>query len=242
MIKADRRAVVTGASRGIGAAIAKRLLDDGWQVLNLDIAAPTVKTGATWVETDLADETSISDAFAKILAEGPVTGLVNNAGIPGNDALQDTTLAAFDRTIAVNMRAPMICAQAVLDGMKARGFGRIVNMSSRAHLGKAKRTAYAGTKGALISMTGVWALEMAAFGITVNAIAPGPIRTDLFDTANPPDEPRTQEIIDSVPVKRLGEPDDIANAVSFFMSEKASFVTGQTLYVCGGTTLARGGS
>jgi NAD(P)-dependent dehydrogenase (short-subunit alcohol dehydrogenase family) len=242
MTQPNLRAVVTGASRGIGAAIAKRLLDDGWQVYNLDIAAPTVKSGATWIETDLADEASISDAFAKILADGPVTGLVNNAGIPGNEALQDTTLASFDRIIAINMRAPMICAQAVLDGMKAQGFGRIVNMSSRAHLGKTKRTAYAGTKGALISMTGVWALEMAEFGITVNAIAPGPIRTDLFDAANPPDDPRTQAIIESVPVKRLGEPDDIANAVSFFMSEKASFVTGQTLYVCGGTTLARGGS
>ena len=242
MTRSGLKAVVTGASRGIGAAIANRLIDDGWQVLNLDIAAPIVKTGATWIDTDLADVSAISGAFAEILAQGPVTGLVNNAGIPGNDALQDTTPAAFDRTIAINMRAPMICAQAVLDGMKAEGFGRIVNMSSRAHLGKAKRTAYAATKGALVSMTGVWALEMAEFGITVNTIAPGPIRTDLFDIANPPDEPRTQEIIDAIPVKRLGEPDDIANAVGFFMSEKASFVTGQTLYVCGGTTLARAGS
>ena len=242
MTKTDRKAVVTGASRGIGAAIAKRLSDDGWQVFNLDIASPSVNTSATWIETDLANEASISDAFEEILAQGPVTGLVNNAGIPGNEALQDTTLESFDRTIAVNMRAPMICAQAVLDGMKAQGFGRIVNMSSRAHLGKTKRTAYAGTKGALVSMTGVWALEMAEFGITVNAIAPGTIRTDLFDAANPPDDPRTQAIIESVPVKRLGEPDDIANAVGFFMSEKASFVTGQTLYVCGGTTLARAGS
>jgi NAD(P)-dependent dehydrogenase (short-subunit alcohol dehydrogenase family) len=240
--KADLNAVVTGASRGIGAAIARRLIEDGWQVINLDIAAPTVKTSASWIETDLANEASISNAFAEILAHGPVTGLVNNAGIPGNDALQDTTLESFDRTIAINMRAPMICAQAVLDGMKAQNFGRIVNMSSRAHLGKARRTAYAGTKGALVSMTGVWALEMAEFGITVNAIAPGPILTDLFEAANPPDDPRTRAIIDSIPVKRLGEPDDIANAAAFFMSDKASFVTGQTLYVCGGTTIARAGS
>ena len=91
-------------------------------------------------------------------------------------------------------------------------------------------------------MTGVWALEMAEFSITVNAIAPGPIRTDLFEAANPPDDPRTRAIIDSIPVKRLGEPDDIANAAAFFMSDKASFVTGQTLYVCGGTTIARAGS
>jgi len=238
----SRRAVVTGASRGIGAAIGRRLLGDGWRVYNLDITAPAAKTDAAWIETDLADADAIAGAFAQILADGPVTGLVNNAGIPGNAALQDTTLAAFDRTISINMRAPMICAQAVLDGMKAQGFGRIVNMSSRAHLGKERRTAYAATKGALVSMTGVWALEMAEFGITVNAIAPGPIRTELFDAANPPDDPRTRAIIDAIPVGRLGEPDDIANAVAFFMSEQAGFVTGQTLYVCGGTTLARAGS
>ena len=242
MTGVPRRAVVTGASRGIGAAIARRLIDDGWRVFNLDIIAPTVETGASWIETDLADEASLSSAFEEVVAQGPVTGLVNNAGIPGNEALEDTTLAAFDRTVAINMRAPMICAQTVLDGMKEARFGRIVNMSSRAHLGKAKRTAYAATKGALVSMTGVWALEMAEFGITVNAIAPGPIRTDLFEAANPPDDPRTQAIIDSIPVRRLGEPDDIANAVGFFMSDTASFITGQTLYVCGGTTLARGGS
>jgi NAD(P)-dependent dehydrogenase (short-subunit alcohol dehydrogenase family) len=237
-----RRAVVTGASRGIGAAIARRLLGDGWRVYNLDIVAPAAETDAAWIATDLADADDIAGGFAQILADGPVTGLVNNAGIPGNEALEDTTLAAFDRTIAINMRAPMICAQAVFGGMKAEGFGRIVNMSSRAHLGKARRTAYAGAKGALVSMTGVWALEMASFGITVNAIAPGPIRTELFAAANPPDDPRTRAIIDSIPVGRLGEPDDIANAVGFFMSDAASFVTGQTLYVCGGTTLARAGS
>ena len=242
MTRTDRRAVVTGASRGIGAAIASRLIGDGWDVCNLDIIPPTVDTGATWIKTDLADPDSVTTSFTDLLAQGPVTGLINNAGIPNNDSLQDMSLSLFDRTVAINMRAPMICAQAVLDGMKTEGFGRIVNMSSRAHLGKAKRTAYAGTKGALVSMTGVWALEMAAFGITVNAIAPGPIRTDLFDKANPPDEPRTQEIIDSIPVKRLGEPEDIANAVGFFMSDATSFVTGQTLYVCGGTTLARAGS
>jgi NAD(P)-dependent dehydrogenase (short-subunit alcohol dehydrogenase family) len=242
MSKPDRSAVVTGASRGIGAAIANRLIEDGWRVFNLDIIAPTNETAATWIESDLANKTSIAAAFTDILAQGPVTGLVNNAGIPNNETLQQTSLDQFDRTVAINMRAPMICAQAVLDGMKAAGFGRIVNMSSRAHLGKAKRTAYAGTKGALVSMTGVWALEMAAHGITVNAIAPGPIRTDLFEAANPPNEPRTQEIIDAIPVKRLGEPGDIANAAGFFMSDAASFVTGQTLYVCGGTTLARAGN
>ena len=238
----NRTAVVTGASRGIGAAIAARLITEGWRVHNLDIIQPVSETGVPWIETDLTEEDSILRAFADILADGPVTGLVNNAGIPNNETLQQTTTDQFDRTVAINMRAPMICAQAVVEGMKSAKFGRIVNMSSRAHLGKAKRTAYAGTKGALVSMTGVWALEMAEHGITVNAVAPGPIRTALFDAANPPDDPRTRDIIDQVPVKRLGEPEDIANAVSFFMNDQSGFVTGQTLYVCGGVTLARGGT
>ncbi|MBT5048129.1 MAG: SDR family oxidoreductase [Rhodospirillaceae bacterium] len=238
----NRTAVVTGASRGIGAAIAARLITEGWRVHNLDIIQPVSETGVPWIETDLTEEDSILRAFADILADGPVTGLVNNAGIPNNETLQQTTTDQFDRTVAINMRAPMICAQAVVEGMKSAKFGRIVNMSSRAHLGKAKRTAYAGTKGALVSMTGVWALEMAEHGITVNAVAPGPIRTALFDAANPPDDPRTRDIIDQVPVKRLGEPEDIANAVSFFMNDQSGFVTGQTLYVCGGVTLARGGN
>lgn len=237
-----RTAVVTGASRGIGAAIAHGLSAGGWQVYNFDVIAPAAETDAAWIETDLADEAAIRSAFARVLADGPVTGLVNNAGVPGDELLEDTTPAAFDRTVAVNLRAPMLCAQAVLPGMKDAGFGRIVNISSRAHLGKARRTAYAATKGGLVSMTGVWALEMAPFGITVNAVAPGPIRTELFDAANPPDDPRTRAIIDAIPVKRLGEPEDIAHAVGFLMGAEAGFITGQTLYVCGGTTLARAGS
>lgn len=243
MAEADRIAVVTGASRGIGAAIAGRLAGDGWRVFNLDIAPPAeAAPQAAWIETDLGEPRAIAAAFERVLAEGPVGGLVNNAGLPGMHELADTTITEFDRTVAVNMRAPMLCAQAVIGGMKAQGFGRIVNIASRAHLGKARRTAYAGTKGALVSMTGVWALELAAHGITVNAVAPGPIRTELFAAANPPELPRTRAIVDAIPVKRLGEPADVAAAVAFFMSREAGFITGQTLYVCGGVTLARGGS
>ena len=237
-----RRAIVTGASRGIGKAIATRLQDDGWTIVNLDREKPGDGAVGDWIEADLMDTGNLEAALEQALAGGPVAGLVNNAGIGSSDLLEETTNESFDRIVAVNMRAPMICARAITPGMKKSGFGRIVNISSRAHLGKTHRTAYSGSKGGILSMGRVWALEFARDGITVNTIAPGPIRTELFEKVNPAGMPRTQEIIDSVPVGRLGEAEDIANACAFYMDERSSFVTGQTLYVCGGITLSRGGN
>ncbi len=239
-----RTAIVTGASRGIGRAIAARLLADGWAVINMDVAPPAADPdlGDRWVETDLSDADATLAALETVLRDGPVTGLVNNAAIGRMSALDETSVAEFDESVAVNMRAPMLCAQAVLPAMKAEGFGRIVNIASRAHLGKTLRTSYAGTKGAIVSMTRVWALELAGNGISVNAIAPGPVRTELFERANPPEDPRTRQIVDAIPMGRLGEPEDVANGVGFFFDQRSGFVTGQVLYVCGGVTLARGGS
>ena len=236
-------AVVTGASHGIGEAIAERLTEDGWQVFNLDISPPgNSKNPSTWIETDLTSPAAIATAFEIVTAAGPVLGLVNNAGLGIMTELEETTVEDFDLTVDVNMKAPMLCAQAALSAMKQAEFGRIVNISSRAMLGKTHRTAYAGTKGAIASMTRVWALELAQYGITVNGIAPGPIATELFTRANPPDMPRTQEIIGTIPVGRLGTPADIAHGVACFMDERASFINGQILLVCGGISLARGGS
>ncbi len=236
-----RTAVVTGASRGIGKAISVRLTEDGWRTINLDISPPA-DGNDNWIETDLSDPASITDAFEKAREHGPITGLVNNAAIALVDTLEESSIEDFDKTMAINMRAPMLCAQAVLDDMKEARFGRILNLASRAMLGKTHRTAYGASKGGIAAMARVWALELAPHAITVNAIAPGPIATEMFTHANPPDMPRTQEIIGTIPAGRLGMPEDIANAASFFMDERSSFITGQVLYVCGGISLARGGS
>jgi NAD(P)-dependent dehydrogenase (short-subunit alcohol dehydrogenase family) len=238
----SRTVLVTGASRGIGRAIAVRLAGDGWRIVNFDLGPPADGAPGEWVEVDLADAAALEAALQALLARQDIDALVNNAAIAQSAMLEQTTDADFDLATAVNLRAPMICARALVPGMQARGFGRILNISSRAHLGKTHRTAYAATKGGILSMARVWALEYGASGVTCNTIAPGPIRTELFERVNPPGMPRTQEIIGTIPVGRLGEPEDIANAVAFFLDERSDFVTGQVLYVCGGITLARGGS
>ncbi|WP_439573899.1 SDR family NAD(P)-dependent oxidoreductase [Phreatobacter sp.] len=230
-------AIVTGGSRGIGAAIVGRLIARGIPVINIDRAPPETDNGADYVEVDLADVDATRDALHEIVSAQPVLWLVNNAGISPPASLEDTMLEDFERVVAINLRAVMLAAQAVVPGMKQAGRGRIVTISSRVALGKELRTAYAATKAGVIGFTRTWALELAPHGITVNAVGPGPIETDLFKSANPHNSPRTQAIIRGVPVQRLGQPEDIAHAVDFFLSEGAGFVTGQVLYVCGGMTV-----
>jgi len=232
-------AVVTGGARNIGAAIARRLSQDGFGIIVIDRIEPDHTHVDAFVQADLSDVRGIADVLAPVFAGRRVTRLVNNAGIVMPAPLEDTTIDDMERVLAVNVEAAMACAQAALPAMKQAGCGRIVNISSRAALGKEKRTAYAASKAALIGMTKTWALELAAFGITVNAVAPGPIRTSLFDAANPPDSPATRAIVDGIPVGFMGEPIDVADAVSFFASDRARFVTGQVLYVCGGVTVGQ---
>jgi len=230
-------ALVTGGARNIGAAIATRLTEAGFRVLVADRVTPEHDALEDFIEIDLADAAALPATLQRALAGRRVTRLVNNAGIVQPAPLEETTIADFDLVQAVNMRASVLCAQAVLPGMKAAGTGRIVNVSSRVALGKELRTAYAASKAGLHGMTRTWALELGRHGITVNAVGPGPIRTSLFETVNPPDDPRTRAIVEGVPVRRLGTPDDVAEAVAFFASERTGFITGQVIYVCGGMTV-----
>jgi NAD(P)-dependent dehydrogenase (short-subunit alcohol dehydrogenase family) len=143
----------------------------------------------------------------------------------------------FDYLVDLNLRAAITLTRAVLPRMRAARFGRIVNISSRAALGKAGFAMYSATKSAIMGLTRSLALELGADGITVNAIAPGPVSTPLFNNANAPDSPVTKRILGNLVVGRMGTPDDIANAVLFFFAEESGFVTGQVLHVCGGASL-----
>ncbi|GAA1001572.1 SDR family oxidoreductase [Subtercola frigoramans] len=228
------RLLVTGGASGIGRAIALHGQSMGWEVVVIDRSASDVGRS---IVADLSDPGSTATALEDALSGGPITRLVNNVGAVFPAPLEEQSLADLDASFSLNLRCAVQCAQAVLPGMTEAGFGRIVNMSSRAALGKELRTAYAAAKAGLIGLTRVWALELGQRGITVNAIGPGPIATDLFMKANPADSPRTKKIIESVPVGRLGEPEDIAHAAGFFLDDRAGFVTGQVLYVCGGLTV-----
>jgi 3-oxoacyl-[acyl-carrier protein] reductase len=224
------RVLVTGGASGIGRATAERCGRDGYDVVVIDREGEGIRA-------DLGDPAETAAALTEALKGGPITRLVNNVGMVRAASLEEQTIEDLDAVVSLNLRCAMQCAQALLPGMKAAGFGRIVNISSRAALGKEHRTAYAASKAGLIGMTKVWALELGAHGITANAIGPGPIRTALFNQANPPGAPRTQAIIDAIPVKRMGTPDDVAHAVAFMLDAHSGFVTGQILYVCGGMTV-----
>ena len=232
-----RAALVTGGAGGIGAAIAARLKSDGFRVIVLDQHPADPEIADRSCVIDLADAAQTKALCAELTRDEEITCLVNNVGIVSPALLEEVALEDFDPMMHLNLRASLICAQAVLPGMKARGGGRIVMNTSRVSRGKERRTLYSATKGAAQAMARTWALEVGPHGITVNCVAPGPIGTEAFWRNNPPEAPATQEIIGNIPVRRVGTGADVANAVSFFCAPEAGFVTGQTLFVCGGVTV-----
>jgi 3-oxoacyl-[acyl-carrier protein] reductase len=229
--------IVTGGSNGIGAGICRHLLASGSAVVNIDKVPPAKDPQGEYAffKADLSQPAETRQIAAEVMRKYPIENLVNNAGVSIPDDLEDVTEDDFTRTMNLHLQAAIIFAQAVIPGMKQRHRGRIVNMSSRAALGKKARTVYGGSKAALIGMTRTWAMELGPFGITVNAVAPGPIVTDLFMSAN--SEATVKRLIESTVVGRGGTPDDVARAILFFLSPQSDFITGQVLHVCGGASL-----
>lgn len=230
-------AVVTGGSTGIGAAICTHMLDAGYHVVSV-ARRPPADIRCEHVEVDLFDPTATTQAAQDIAERHAVTHVVHNAGVIRPALLADVTTTDLAALTQLHLNAALTLTQAALPSMRAAGFGRIVLISSRAALGLTTRTAYSATKAGMIGMARTWALELAPDGITVNVVAPGPIReTEMFHDVIPADSPREEALAAAIPVKRLGAPDDVAQAVMFFASANSSFITGQALFVCGGSSI-----
>ena len=240
-------ALVTGAAAGIGAACAKRLAQDGMAigVLDLDEArvADTVAAikdaGGTAMAlgADVSKRDQVFAAVAKLReAFGPITVLVNNAGVTDFTPFEEITDELWDFVYAVNVRGPMLMTQAVLPDMKAANWGRIVNVSSSsAQTGALNMITYSSSKGAVVTMTRSMAQEFGPFGITANNIPPGSVMNTIMSEANRDRfQIPTEVLLKTIPVRRMGEPEDIANGCAFLCQESSGYITGQTLGVNGG--------
>ncbi|MEJ8822292.1 SDR family oxidoreductase [Variovorax humicola] len=231
-------AAVTGGSAGIGKAICEDLLAKGYEVISLarrksDIAHPKMHS----IEVDLMDRVATAQAVHQLAHQFDVNTVVHNAGVIRAALLADVKLDDLDALVDLHLGCAIQLVQATLPAMRAQHFGRVVLLSSRAAVGLATRTSYSATKAGMLGMARTWALELAPEGITVNVVAPGPIRTDMFYDVVEQGSDKERALASSVPVKRLGESADVARAVSFFADPANSFVTGQVLYVCGGTSV-----
>lgn len=231
-------AVITGGNRGIGAEIARQMLDAGYSVISVSRHAPDfTHERLSSVEADLLDEKAVSAAASEIASNHDVTHLIQNAGMIWPNLVEDAKPSDITGLAQLHLGSALTLLQAFLPGMKERQFGRLIFNGSRAALGVKTRTAYSASKAGMMGMARTWALELAPHQITVNVVAPGPILTDQFWDLIPKDSEQQHELASRIPVGRLGTVEDIANAFMFFADPKAGFVTGQTLFVCGGASV-----
>ena len=231
-------AIVTGASGGIGRAIAEAMLAAGYRIISLDRRLPDWSHAKLEpVLVDLFDPKATADAARDVAGRHEISHVIHNAGIIRPNLIEQATAEDIAALSQLHLGAALTLVQAALPGMKQRHFGRVVLIASRAALGAATRTAYSATKSGMFGMARTWALETAAHGITVNVVAPGPVETDMFHEVIPQGSPKVDQLARSIPVGRIGRPDDVARAVMFFSSRDADFITGQSLYVCGGASI-----
>jgi len=244
-----RTAIVTGAARGIGAAVAKRLAQDGLQVAVLDLDADACADTVSAIEAaggralavgaNVADEESVAAAVEKVATElGEPTVLINNAGITRDNLLFKMTVDEWDSVMAVHLRGAFLMSRATQKYMVDNKFGRIVNLSSTSAQGNRGQVNYSAAKAGMQGFTKTLSIELGKFGVTANAIAPGFIETEMTaataERVGVPFEDYKKAAAAQIPVARVGKPDDIAHTASFLASEGAGFVSGQVIYVAGG--------
>ncbi|MET0152134.1 MAG: glucose 1-dehydrogenase [Candidatus Binatia bacterium] len=240
----DTVALVTGAGRGIGRAIAERLAAEGAKVAVLDIDEATASAtaeavGGVGVRTDVTDGASVRAAVAESERRlGPVTILVNNAGWDKAEPFVKSSEETWDKVLAINLKGPIRMTRAVLDGMIERRRGRIVTVSSDAgRVGSSGEAVYSAAKAGVIGFSKTLARELARYSINVNVVCPGPTNTQLLRDVAPQSPKLIEALTRAVPFGRIGEPHEIAAAVAFLASDDAGFITGQTLSVSGGLTM-----
>ena len=232
-------ALVSGGSAGIGRAVCEQLLAQGCEVVSLDIQAPTWHHSKLHaVQVDLLDRQATAQALQEVVQVWPINTVVHNAGLIRPALLPDVRLNDLDDLTQLHLACAIQMVQAALPAMQAQQFGRVVLLSSRAAVGLATRSVYSATKAGLMGLARTWALELGPQGVTVNVIAPGPIRsTAMFHDVVPAGSDKERQLAASLPVRRLGEPADVARAAGFFAKPDSGFITGQVLYVCGGASV-----
>jgi 3-oxoacyl-[acyl-carrier protein] reductase len=228
--------LITGASKGIGRATADALLEKGWSVIGVARNSPGNFPGE-FIRMDLADQDQTRALSNTLAARRNVLGIVNNVGVAKHETIDAVEFDVFTSVMDLNVRPALELTQALLPGMRSARFGRIINLTSLVTRGLAFRSSYAAAKAALESLTRTMAIELAADGITANAVAPGPTETELFRSNNPKGSEGEARYLSKVPMGRLARPGEIAAAIAFLASEEAAFITGQTVFVDGGASL-----
>jgi NAD(P)-dependent dehydrogenase (short-subunit alcohol dehydrogenase family) len=228
--------LITGATKGIGLATSLLLSRNGYNVIGI-ARHPDKDFPGTLFLCDLSHEKQTAEIIQAIASSCFVDAIVNNVGISSPEPLGKIDLNALRTVYELNVRSAVQITQAFIESMQKKKWGRIVNISSRAIFGIKDRTSYSAAKSALIGCTRTWALELALSGITVNAVAPGPIETELFRKTRPVGSLEEKKVLESIPLGRLGRPQEIAATIAFLLSEDAAFITGQTICVDGGGSL-----